>query len=107
MAQRIFTSLDEAYLHATEANLATLEELCFLTSSSGSRIRRQRNICLEMLKVCQSTLIDKNPSLWGTGIQPNFSRVQHYLEAAQTRPEDLEGGLEAHIASYTSYRRKG
>jgi hypothetical protein len=41
------------YLWATEVNLATLEELCFLKSSSRVRIRRQRVICERMLKVCQ------------------------------------------------------
>lgn len=41
------------YVRATEINLATLGELMFLKSSSKSRIKRQRDICFNMLKVCQ------------------------------------------------------
>ena len=41
------------YVRATEINLATLGELMFLKSSSKSRIKRQRDICFNILKLCQ------------------------------------------------------
>jgi hypothetical protein len=44
--------LEEAYLEATEWNLATLEELCTIKSSSKSRIDRQKSICGKMLAIC-------------------------------------------------------
>lgn len=46
-------ALIDDYYVATEWNLATLEELASLSSSSRSRIQRQRQICIEMLYVCR------------------------------------------------------
>lgn len=44
--------LEEAYLEATEWNLATLDELCMIKSSSKHRIDRQKSICGKMLAIC-------------------------------------------------------
>lgn len=44
--------LEQEYARATEWNLATLEELALLKSSSDSRVRRQVGICEKMLEVC-------------------------------------------------------
>jgi hypothetical protein len=46
-------NLADEYLLATNWNLATLDELTMLKSSSNYRIGRQRGICETMLHVCQ------------------------------------------------------
>lgn len=99
-------SLDEAYLYATEVNLATLDEIWMLGSSSNARKGRQRGICLGMLEICQSTMVSKEPSLWGSDLHPHFSRVQRYLEAAKSHPEGLEGALDAQLQRLDDLRRK-
>lgn len=48
------TYLETAYLEATEWNMATLEELCSIKSSSKHRIDRQKSICTKMLVICAS-----------------------------------------------------
>jgi hypothetical protein len=106
MPNRTPRSLDEAYLYATEVCLATLDELCDLKSSSGSRIRRQRSICLDMLTICQSEMVNKAPGIWGPDHNPSFPRVQRYLEAAKTQPEGLEGALDQYIRDLQGLRRK-
>lgn len=106
MPNRTPRSLDEAYLYATEVSLATLGELCELKSSSGSRIRRQRSICLGMLTVCQSTMVNKAPGIWGTDHNPSFPRVRRYLDAARTQPDGLEGALDQYIRDLQGRGRK-
>jgi len=74
----------EAYLWATEVNLATLEELAYLKSSSKSRIDRQKSICTKMLQVCQEYASETE---WhgysGVQVGPHTcSRVKRMLEAA-------------------------
>ncbi len=44
--------LEESYLEATEWNMATLDELCMIKSSSKHRIDRQKSICGKMLAIC-------------------------------------------------------
>lgn len=46
--------LESAYLEAAEWNMATLEELCSIKSSSNHRIDRQKSICTKMLVICAS-----------------------------------------------------
>lgn len=107
MPNRTPRSLDEAYLYATEVCLATLDELSVLKSSSRARILRQRGICLGMLTVCQSTMVNKAPGIWGTDRNPSFPRVRRYLDAARTQPEGLEGALDQYIRDLQGLRRKG
>jgi hypothetical protein len=107
MAHRTHRNLDEAYLYATEVNLATLEELCSLASSSQSRIKRQRSICLDMLSICDSTMVGKLPGIWGTERQPSFPRLQRLLADAKCQPEGLIGAIDGHITGIQAYRSKG
>lgn len=55
--------LESAYLEATEWNMATLEELCSIKSSSKHRIERQKSICAKMLVICASFKTPKVPHL--------------------------------------------
>ena len=84
--------LENEYAYACEVNLATLEELCLLKSSSKSRIARQRSICLTMLRVCSA--IQDGPEAQGRidfGTEdtwhPNgrkYTRVNKLLKEAQS-----------------------
>lgn len=44
--------LAQEYGWAAECNLATLERLCLVKKTAKSEIKRQRDICLRMLKIC-------------------------------------------------------
>lgn len=55
--------LESAYLEAAEWNMATLEELCSIKSSSKHRIERQKSICTKMLVICASFKTPKVPHL--------------------------------------------
>lgn len=62
MGMMTHIGLSEDYIQATEWNLATLEELACLKSSSKNRIERQRSICQSMLVVAK-TLVEANPDM--------------------------------------------
>lgn len=83
----------ESYLWATEVNLATLEELAYLKSSSKSRINRQKSICTKMLQVCQEYGSEIEWRGW-TDVQVGphtCSRVKRMLEAGAGKlPEALD-----------------
>lgn len=84
------------YVRATEINLATLGELIFIKSSSKCRIKRQRDICERMLKVCQeyaSEIEWHGYTSTEVGRVGHCSRVKKILEA-----ENLVEGLDAHVA---------
>lgn len=52
----------DEYAYATEVNIATLDELALLKSSSIARIKRQKRICATMLDVCareESSILDR------------------------------------------------
>ena len=90
-------NLATAYAVATEWNLATLNELCALKSSSIARITRQTSICFKMLQVCQEWEPDID---WGTDpddVRSLFRRVaprvRELLKAAKEEPEGLEAAL--------------
>lgn len=104
--RRAHRSLDEAYLYATEVNLATLDEIWMLASSSQSRKSRQRNICLGMLEICQSSMVSKDPGIWGSEHHKPFGRVERYLEEAKAHPEGLAGALDQQLQRLDDLRRK-
>ncbi len=104
--RRAHRSLDEAYLYATEVNLATLDEVWMLASSSVARKSRQRNICLGMLEICQSNMVSKDPGLWGSEQHKHFGRVQRYLDEAKIHPEGLEGALDSQLQRLDDLKRK-
>jgi len=86
-------NLATSYAVATEWNLATLSELCYLKSSSQSRIKRQTRICHDMLQVCQeyeSEIDFGNIPNRGNHTAP---RVKYLLDRAKEEPEGLEGAL--------------
>ena len=85
----------EAYLWATEVNLATLSELAYLKSSSKSRINRQKSICTKMLQVCQEYGSEIEWHGWNevqVGRQ-SCSRVKELLatEAGRARGSTCDG----------------
>lgn len=71
---------------ATEWNLATLEELSLLKSTSTSRKERQLSICTKMLNMCQA-VFDKID--WGVGPQ------RHYYRLQQLRDDWQKGGFDS------------
>lgn len=85
------------YVWATEVNLATLDELCCLKSTSKSRIERQRSICLKMLQVCHehaSEIPWHGPTGVSIGRKGSCSRVKKMLEP---------GNLTAVMDEYVNY----
>lgn len=100
-------SIENEYARATEVNLATLEELCYLKSSSKSRISRQQSICLRMLNVCAAVVRDgeiagETTMDFGAVDQwhpngRNYTRVNELLKTAKSEPEGMEGALQRHI----------
>ena len=96
---RTFRNLEEAYVYATEVNMATLDELAMLKSTSNYRLRRQRDICFKMLYICQSRLVDDAKVDWGTEFhRMNYPRVSEILKDAKTESEGLGGALDRHVA---------
>lgn len=83
-------NLTEAYVYATEVQLATLCELVRLKATSQSRIARHRAICLGMLRWCASALVDHDAVDWGTPDTRAFPRVSEILESG-----DIERALDA------------
>jgi len=83
-------NLTEAYVYATEVQLATLSELVALKATSQSRIARHRAICLGMLRWCASALVDHDAVDWGTPETRAFPRVSAILESG-----DIERALDA------------
>ena len=75
-------NLTEAYVYATEVQLATLCDLVSLKATSQSRVARHRAICLGMLRWCASALVDHDAVDWGTSDARNFGRVSEALEGA-------------------------
>lgn len=98
----IYTSktLEDALVTATECNLATLVELCSLSTTSQARIKRQRSICLSMLLNCNNlvglydTLGKLNWTLTPTGGSRRFPRTYELLNSAKSEPENVEGALD-------------
>jgi hypothetical protein len=88
-------SLDEAFVNATEVNLATLEELLMVKKTSQSKVRRQRSICLSMLKICASALLNDTQVRWRHGPHKEFGRVSALLRSSE--PEAIEGALDRFI----------
>jgi hypothetical protein len=85
--------IEQEYAYATEINLATLEELVSLKSSSKSRVERQRGICLRMLHVCKA--VEAHLDFRAHGCRS--PRVGKLLEAAKSIPEGIEGALDTFI----------
>jgi len=48
--------LQGEYFWATECNLVTLHELLMLSTASKKMIKRQKQICVRMLRVCHDEL---------------------------------------------------
>lgn len=88
-------TLDEAFVYATDVNLATLEDLLMVKKTSKSKVRRQRSICLSMLKVCGSALLNSTQVRWGYDTHKEFSRVSDLLGSSE--PEAIEGALDRYI----------
>jgi len=55
-----FFSIEGAFAYYTESNLATLEYLQALASSSKSARQRQKDICDGMVRVCRDFGIEPN-----------------------------------------------
>ncbi len=93
-----FKTLATAYVEATERNLATLEELAMLKSSSKSRVNRQRDICLKMLLTCVplKDSVDWSQGMWDERLT-KFSRTRNLLAAI-----DLKQGLDTFIKACQS-----
>jgi len=100
-------SIENEYAYSTEVDLATLEELCYLKSSSKSRISRQQSICLRMLNVCAAVVRDGETAgetfidfgsidKWHPEGR-NYQRVYRLLQAAKSEPEGMEGALQRHV----------
>lgn len=90
------------YVRATETNLATLGELIFIKSSSKCRIKRQRDICERMLRVCQEYASEIEWRGWTStevGRVGHCSRVKKLLEAS-----DLVAGLDSYVAETMALR---
>jgi hypothetical protein len=95
--------IEQEYAYSTECDLATLEELISIKSSSNSRIERQRTICLRMLQVCKA--------VEAYLIFPDYGcrapRVRDMLAAAKHEAQGLEGALDRYIQKLTaSFRPK-
>lgn len=80
-----FVNSSEKYLanefaYATECNLATLEELQDLKSSSKSRIARQQGICDRMLRTCLSYKEFIDLPEWGCRTPRVKEHLQSYKE---------------------------
>lgn len=91
------------YAEAAEWNLATLDELISIKSSSKSRIDRQQGICLKMLRVC---LVFRDQILRdGTGVDARCGRVRDILKAAQNRG-NLDAALSEWVEKVVSIWRK-
>lgn len=92
----------EGLAYATECNLATLSGLQITKRTSKSTIRRQRDICLKMLRNCGALY---EHIKWVSGNQRNFSRVQDILDAGGAGPAEakkhpgIEKALEAWMAA--------
>jgi len=88
-------TLDEAFVYATDVNLATLADLLMIKKTSKSKVQRQRNICLSMLKICSSPLLSSSQVRWAHGPHTEFSRVSKMLGSSE--PEGIEGALDRFI----------
>ena len=84
-------TLSEAYLEATEWNLATLDQVVTLKSSAKSAISRQRSICNQMLMVCAR--LDM-----GEGRPAKAIRVRDLLRTSKASGNSIEVCLDAFIA---------
>jgi hypothetical protein len=72
--------LANAMAEAAEWNLATLDQLVSVKSSSKSSINRQKSICEKMLmKCCPAEVFDTIE--WGHDLHPKFGRVRKLLDA--------------------------
>lgn len=84
--------LSEAYLEATEWNLATLDQVVTLKSSAKSAISRQRSICNQMLMVCTRLDVDLE------GRTTKYLRVRDLLRTSKASGNSIEVCLDAFIA---------
>ena len=64
--------LQSVFIESTEWNLATLEELKELKSSSKLRIGRQEAICTNMVKTCESFIVKDDTRLNGLRLKKIF-----------------------------------
>lgn len=76
-------TLADKYAEATEWNLATLEELCTLKSSSKVRIERQIGICAYMVQACMDHALEVSSKSY-------FTRLAVILKRCQTSPASTE-----------------
>lgn len=91
-------SLVNGLAESAEWNLATLDELVYLKSSSKSRINRQRNICMKMLEKCRPPEVYEKIN-WGHELRPKYTRVQAVL--ADVSKGTLNGGSDSLDAALT------
>ena len=87
--------LPNEFAYATECSLATLSQLRLRKSTSKSDIRRQTNICVRMLSVCQRHCKE---IAWGDMWRCSFSRVKKILDAVQGET-GVEQALKLHLES--------
>lgn len=79
-------NLASEFAYATECNLATLDELLSIRTSSERRIKRQQEICRKMLQVCQEHFTDID---WNGGRYGSLAgRAHEILKNAQSRTLD-------------------
>lgn len=92
-------SLEEAFVYATEVDLATLCELCMARKTPHRKIERQRSICLGMLRICRRAWVTAGHVDWGHSRQQrNFPRVSELI--ANKEPEAIEGALDRLILTW-------
>lgn len=93
-------SLVNSFAESCEWNLATLDELIFLKSSSLSRITRQKNICMKMLEKCRPPEVYEKIN-WGHELHPKHSRTQRIL--ADVKKGTMNGGSDSLDAAFTKW----
>lgn len=87
--------LANEYAYAAECQLATLDELATLKSSSKARIARQVSICIRMVRICQEYRSEID---WG---QPSgrehYGRVSQVLARAWP-PNNVKSAVNSYLA---------
>lgn len=92
--ERAYVKLVVDVLIACERNLATLEELKAYRSTSQARIRRQRSICLDMLRAVEHHRATIEAHQWWESQRLACSRTRSIFLAADliasgTQPEEV------------------
>lgn len=91
-ALRAADSLAAEYIKATEWQLATLSGICMVKKTSKSEIRRQSNICRDMLLICVG-LECEHPS-----ISNRCGRVERALKLIREEGKNVQDVIDSYVA---------